>query len=36
MFTGSVIDLAPFVPQLPEMVCKEAFGSRLAWIVPLS
>jgi hypothetical protein len=33
MFTGSVIDLAPFVPQLPEMACKEALGSPLTWIV---
>jgi hypothetical protein len=33
MFTGSGIDLAPFVPQLPEMACKEALGSPLAWIV---
>jgi hypothetical protein len=30
MSTGSVIDLGPFDPQLPEMACKEAFGSRLA------
>jgi hypothetical protein len=33
MFTGSVIDLAPFVPQLPEMAGKEALGSPLTWIV---
>jgi hypothetical protein len=33
MFTGSVIDLAPFAPQLPEMACKEVFGSALAWMV---
>jgi hypothetical protein len=31
MFTGSVIDLAAFIPELREMVCKEAFGSPLAW-----
>jgi hypothetical protein len=35
MFTGSVIDLAPFVPQLPEMAGKEALGSPLAWVVHL-
>jgi hypothetical protein len=33
MFAGSVVDLAPFVAQLSEMACQEAFGSRLAWIV---
>jgi hypothetical protein len=30
MLTGSVLDLAPFVSDLREMVCKEAFGSPLA------
>jgi hypothetical protein len=33
MFTGSVIDLASFVPRLPEMARKEALGSPLTWIV---
>jgi hypothetical protein len=30
MSTSSVVDLAAFIPQLREMVCKEAFGSPLA------
>jgi hypothetical protein len=29
MFADSVIDLAPFSPQLPEMAGKEALGSPL-------
>jgi hypothetical protein len=36
MFTGSVIELAPFSPQLPEMAFKEVFGAALTWIVHLS
>jgi hypothetical protein len=35
MFTGSVIDRAPFVPQLREMAYKEVLGSPLTWIVHL-
>jgi hypothetical protein len=34
MFTGSVVDVAPFVPRLPEMAYKEALAAPLAWIVP--
>ena len=33
MFTGTVIDLASFVPRLPEMAVKEALGPPLTWIV---
>jgi hypothetical protein len=35
LFTGSVFDLAPFVPQLPQMACKEAVDSPITWIVHL-
>jgi hypothetical protein len=33
MFTGSLIDLAPFAPQLPEMGGKEVLRSPLTSIV---
>jgi hypothetical protein len=33
MFTGAVIDLAPFVPQLCEVAYKEVLSSPITWIV---
>jgi len=30
MFAGSVIDLAPFVPRLPQMAYKEALVASLS------